>query len=188
LDILRSKVSDNMNIETSQGDATDLSMFGDGEFDVTLVLGPLYHLFDEAEIRSAIAEAVRVTRPGGTVAFAYLPSDSVCAHEDIIAELMDDRNHFFDDDFNLRRIPDEVFATLRIDELEELLSDYEIEILREVATDGIAPLVKDRINSLTDKQFSVWVEYQMAVCERRELQGYSSHMLCICRRLPADGI
>ena len=41
LDILKSKITDNMDIIAEQGDAVDLSRFEDNTFDVTLALGPL---------------------------------------------------------------------------------------------------------------------------------------------------
>lgn len=182
LDIMRDKVEDGMDITIEQGDAVGLSRFADGTFDVTLSLGPMYHLFDDGEATMAVSEAIRVTRCGGVVAFAYLPSDSVCAHVDVIARLLDDRDHYFDETFNLRRIPEEIFATFRIDEFEKLLDGQGVTIIHEVATDGIAPIIRDCINNLTPEQFSVWTDYQLTVCERRELQGYSGHMLCICRK------
>ncbi|GAA0364448.1 methyltransferase domain-containing protein [Micromonospora gifhornensis] len=39
----------------------------DDSYDATLLLGPLYHLPEHADRCTALAEAVRVTRPGGTV-------------------------------------------------------------------------------------------------------------------------
>lgn len=188
LDVMRGKVTDDMDVTIEQGDAVDLSGLADGMFDVTLVLGPMYHLFDDDEIDAAIGEAIRVTRDGGIVAFAYLPSDGVCAHAHLVAELMDDKEHYFDETFNLRRIPEETFATFRIDEFEGLLDGRGVTVIHEVATDGIAPIIGDCINSLTPEQFAVWADYQLSVCERRELQGYSGHMLCICRKATdADG-
>jgi ubiquinone/menaquinone biosynthesis C-methylase UbiE len=43
LDILKSKITPDMKIRAEQGDAVDLSRFDDNTFDITLVLGPLYH-------------------------------------------------------------------------------------------------------------------------------------------------
>jgi len=50
VDILKSKIKDNMNIVAEQGDAVDLSRFENNTFDVTLVLGPLYHLYEDKDI------------------------------------------------------------------------------------------------------------------------------------------
>jgi SAM-dependent methyltransferase len=51
------------------GDARDLDV-PDASVDVVLLLGPLYHLPDAADRAMALAEAVRVVRPGGLVAVA----------------------------------------------------------------------------------------------------------------------
>jgi SAM-dependent methyltransferase len=60
--------------EARVGDARDLAGLGlaDGEFDAVLLLGPLYHLASRADRLLALREAVRVTRPGGTVAAAAI--------------------------------------------------------------------------------------------------------------------
>ena len=59
-------------IRSYQGDATDLCLFDDDSFDMTLVLGPMYHLFAPEDVNRAIDEAIRVTKPGGTLHFAFL--------------------------------------------------------------------------------------------------------------------
>ncbi|MGZ0148632.1 class I SAM-dependent methyltransferase [Kribbella sp. WER1] len=53
------------------GDARALRQ-GDASVDVTLLLGPLYHLVEAADRAQALAEAVRVTRPGGIVVAAVI--------------------------------------------------------------------------------------------------------------------
>jgi SAM-dependent methyltransferase len=53
------------------GDARALEA-EDETFDVSLLLGPLYHLPDPADQALALAEAVRVTRPGGLVVAAVI--------------------------------------------------------------------------------------------------------------------
>lgn len=53
-------------------DAVDLRGYESGAYDLVLCLGPLYHLLDADECCQAVNEAIRVTRPGGTVFFAFL--------------------------------------------------------------------------------------------------------------------
>ena len=56
-----------MKINAIQGNAVDLNSLKDDIFDITLVLGPLYHLYDELDIDKAIKEAIRVTKSGGKI-------------------------------------------------------------------------------------------------------------------------
>ncbi|HZC29904.1 MAG TPA: methyltransferase domain-containing protein [Gaiellaceae bacterium] len=63
LELLRARVPD---VEAMLGDITDLSRFEDDTFDVTVCFGgPLSYVLDRAD--RAVAELVRVTRPGGHV-------------------------------------------------------------------------------------------------------------------------
>ncbi|WP_161606378.1 class I SAM-dependent methyltransferase [Microlunatus speluncae] len=54
------------------GDARHLP-WPDDHFDLTLILGPLYHLASAQDRHLALAEAVRVTRPGGVLFAAAIP-------------------------------------------------------------------------------------------------------------------
>ena len=56
-----------------EGDACDLSMFGDDSFDAAMAFGPFYHLVDDNERRDAAAELARVTRPSGVVFVQFIP-------------------------------------------------------------------------------------------------------------------
>ena len=53
------------------GDATNLN-FKDGQFDLALLLGPLYHLVDRNERIKALSEAKRVLTTGGTLLVAVI--------------------------------------------------------------------------------------------------------------------
>ena len=62
------------------------------------------------------------------------------------------------------------------------MSKYNVELLNSIATDGIAPIIGEKVNALSKEEFKVWEKYQLSVCEREDLQGYSCHMLYICRK------
>lgn len=56
-----------------QADATNLAHYARASFDAALALGPFYHLLDAGARRRALAEIVRVVKPGGTIILAVLP-------------------------------------------------------------------------------------------------------------------
>ena len=49
LDVLRSKLTGTEPITAIRGDALDLSSFRDGSFDLTMLLGPMYHLYTQED-------------------------------------------------------------------------------------------------------------------------------------------
>ena len=58
-------------IEAVEGEARSLP-FEDDSFDAVLLMGPMYHLPDPADRAAALAEAVRVARPGALIAAAAI--------------------------------------------------------------------------------------------------------------------
>lgn len=183
VDILKSKIKDNMNIVAEQGDAVDLSRFENNTFDVTLVLGPLYHLYEDKDINKAIEEAIRVTKKDGIIAIAYLTSDSIMIDWSLMGDhLINGYPNDFDDNFKMTRYPQGVFAPFYISEFKNIMSKFNVELLHNVATDGFTRHVKDKIDSLSKEEFEVWMRYHLSTCEREELQGYSNHMLYICKK------
>src|SRR5262249_8517122 len=73
LEIARRRLSSPLIEDIVTADARDLSRWDDASFDAALVLGPLYHLPDEADRRRVVCEVLRVVRPGGALFFALIP-------------------------------------------------------------------------------------------------------------------
>ena len=78
IEVFRQNTRPGESVTIAQGNALDLSAFADNAYDVTLLLGPLYHLYTQDDKRRALREAIRVTKPGGVVFAAYVISDG-CA-------------------------------------------------------------------------------------------------------------
>ena len=53
--------------------ALDLGIYNDRQFDVVLLLGPLYHLLEESERQQCVSEVRRVLHPNGMVFAAFIP-------------------------------------------------------------------------------------------------------------------
>lgn len=183
VDILKSKINEEIKIVAEQGDAVDLSRFSDNTFDITLVLGPLYHLYEDKDINKAIEEAIRVTKKGGIIAIAYLTSDSIMIDWALMGDhLINGYPNDFDGNFKMTRYPQGVFAPFYISEFKNIMSKFKVDLLHNVATDGFTHHVKDKIDSLSKEEFDVWMKYHLSTCEREDLQGYSNHMLYIARK------
>ena len=183
LDKLKEGITPNMKIKAEQGDAIDLSRFGNNTFDVTLVLGPLYHLFEKKDIDKAIDEAIRVTKPGGKIFYAFLPNDSIVIGWVLKKRNFDKKGYSYDENFEMAKNVDEIFSAFYIDEFENLMSNRQVKKLHYVATDGMSHHFKEIVDDLSDFEFNEWVRYCLLSCERRELLGYSNHVLYICEKL-----
>ena len=81
IEVFRQNTLPGENISVTQGNALDLSAFPDNGYDVTLLLGPLYHLYKREDKLRALREAIRVTKQGGVIFAAYVISDGCLLDE-----------------------------------------------------------------------------------------------------------
>lgn len=185
LDVLKNKITDNMNIVAEQGDAIDLSRFEDNIFDIVLVLGPLYHLYTEEEINKCINEAKRVCKNNGIMMFAYLPNDSIMISWALLKGHLKFGydNKRFDQNFKIISEPSEIMRAFYIDELEKIMNSNNIEKINNISTSGVAPHFRNIIDNLSEEEFEIWKNYHFSSCERKEVQGYSTHMLYIGKKI-----
>jgi len=182
LNKLKSGIKPHMNIRAEQGDALDLSRFEDNTFDITLLLGPLYHLYEDKDINKAIDEAIRVTKKDGIVMLAYLTSDSIMLNWTLKKHHFDRKGQAFDNNYKMINQLEEVFSAFYIDEFDNIMSKKELDKLHMVATDGMSHHFKDVLEELDDFEFNEWINYHLSTCERYDLQGYSDHMLYIGKK------
>lgn len=167
-----------------QGDARNMPFIEDSTADVTLLLGPLYHLFGDDEKVKALSEAKRVTKPGGLIFVAYLMNEysilSYCFDEDRIGELME--KGFVDKEFHIQSQEGELYDYIRLDDINRLNEKAGLERVTIFSPDGAADYMRTRLNHMNDDTFARFIEYQKCISERPELIGAGSHTVDILRR------
>ncbi len=171
-------------LQPVQGDATDLGGFADQSFDITLVLGPLYHLYEKEDIRKAIDEAVRVTKKNGIIFFAFISVFGIMYANYLQGNWALGQEENFTADYKVRHFKEQLFTGYDITEFENLFQDKPVQWITTAGTDGMLEPVEDRPDfRISDQDFSAFVDWYLAFSEKRELLGSSSHLLYICKRL-----
>lgn len=180
LRILKSKGA---NVRAYQGDALDLSRFPDGSFDMTLSLGPMYHLYDPDQVRTAIREAIRVTKPGGVLLFAFLSIHAIMANNYLRGNTAFGIRENFDEHYRVLHFPEQLFTGYEVSQFEALFRGFPVTHLTTAAADGILELASGRGDfAMSDEDFRLWTRYHLATCEKRENLGHSSHLLYLCQK------
>lgn len=166
-----------------QGDARNMPFIPDNTADVTLLLGPLYHLINDEEKLTALREAKRVTKPGGLIFVAYLMNEysilSYCFDEDRIAHLM--AKGFVDEQFHVRTQEGELYDYVRLEDIDRLNEQAGLERVTIFSPDGAADYMRTRLNKMSDDTFARFIEYQKCISERRDLIGAGSHVVDVVR-------
>ena len=187
LDVLRRKITPDMTIQALQGNALDLSRFPDNSFDLTLSLGPMYHLYSEADKKRAISEALRVTKPGGTLMVAYCISDGSIVEYVFkmgnLREVLDD-GMLDPVTFATHSGPQAqyLFEMVRKSDVDALMDGFDTERLHYVATDGLSYFMRRELEEMDGETFRMFLKYHLAVCENPDLVGATAHSLDIQRK------
>ena len=171
--MLRAKDKEIRIIEAS---AVDLPMLKDDEFDVTLLLGPMYHLYHKEDRLKALLEAKRISRK--YVFVTYIMNEYAVieyAFKDDNYRLIKDK---LDEDFRIDD-PDALFFQSRIEDIDELNELSGMKLVRRFASDGPSDYIRSTINQMDDETFAAYLDFHMKICERKELLGASSHIVDI---------
>ncbi len=185
IEVFKRNTLPNEPVTIRQGDARDLSVFSDESFDVTLLLGPMYHLFRSEDKMQALSEAVRVTKKGGIVYVAYCGNDSTILQFCFLrGMLMDERYRKLVDlqTFKAGSDPAELFELNRKEEIEALRSNLDVTPLHFVAADGYANYMRQSLAEMEEELYELYLRYHFATCERQDMVGYSNHFLDIFRK------
>ena len=121
---------------------------------MTLLLGPMYHLYTQEDVHRALDEAIRVTKPGGVILTAFLSVHAILYNNYLNSHLLDGLAENFGAEGRVRHFEEQLFTGYDIAEFE----------------------------ALSDEAFAAFAAHHLATCEIRELLGCSSHLLHICRK------
>ena len=187
LDILRSKITEDMSIHTMEGNALDLSVLPDETFDMTLLLGPMYHLFSDEDKRRALSEALRVTKRGGIVMVAYCIIDGSLINYVFRQGLYHEMVEKGSLDPETLQIHGEkggfLFEHIRKPDIDRLMNGFSVQRLHYVATDGIASFLERDLDAMDEEMWQAVMRYQLIVCEREDMVGATDHSLDIMRKI-----
>lgn len=185
LELLRAKLDGTEPITALQGNALDLSALPDAAFDLTMLLGPMYHLYTREDKLKALGEAVRVTKSGGHILAAY------CMNEPTVVMYVFGLNHLRDvmdlnmltSDWHCISKPKDLFEMVRTEDIAALDAELPVKRVKLIAADGATNYNRELIDAMDDETFDKWMDYHFTTCERQDLIGASHHTLDILRRL-----
>lgn len=172
---------DEEHLVAYQGNALKLKKLQDETFDVTLLLGPMYHLHSKEDKVRTLKEAMRVTKKSGRILVAYVMSDYAVIkygfmENNIVSSMQSGK---LKNDFSVISDPDELYDYVRLEDINEINNEAGIERELIVAPDGAADYIRPYLNSMDEESFKLFLDYQIKNSKRPELLGASSHLLDI---------
>ena len=182
IDGFKEKTLSNENITIVQGDAVNLCMVKDNAYDIVLHLGPMYHLSTKSERKTAIREAIRVTKPNGKVFMAYILNEMTVINYFFRNGYINEkeaRENIISSNWRFRENKRKHLAFYRIEDINVLMSEFNVNRLHLVGTEMISGAIRELLLAMSDEEFFYYTEYIYSICERTDMIGMSGHLLDI---------
>jgi SAM-dependent methyltransferase len=189
IEIFKGKIKDDMNVTVTEGNALDLSVFADETYDITLLFGPLYHLFTEEDKLRALSEALRVTKRGGVVFAAYCLGDAAVMQYGFgvrgrgtnIYSLLE-KGLIDPETWKAFSAPELVFELVRKEDIDALMAKLDVERLHYAGVDILTYYIEEKLDAMDEETFELYLKYNYAVCERGDMVGIANHVLDVFRK------
>ena len=185
IEVFKQNTKANEQVTICQGNAVDLSAFENNTYDITLLLGPMYHLYTKEDQERALSEAIRVTKKNGVIYAAYCNNDATmiqfCFQKGMIR---DERFKTLVNPitFKASSRPEELFVLNRKEDIDELMSNFDVERLHYLGTDMATNFMKETVDAMDDEMFELYLKYHFYICERPDLVGATHHILDVFRK------
>lgn len=185
IEIFKSKTLPDEKISIRQGNAINLAEYPDNSYDITLLLGPMYHLYTLEEQKKALSEAMRITKNGGFVFVAYCmvdPSVLTGIFKNNKVQYSIENGLINTETFETYFPPHGIFKLYTKEEIFELTEYLNATRLHFLATDGYALHMREAIDKMDNKTYNLYLKYHFKTCERQDLVGMSHHTLDVLRK------
>ncbi|MBI5289236.1 MAG: class I SAM-dependent methyltransferase [Chloroflexi bacterium] len=170
-----------------KADARDLAALRDASFDAVLLMGPLYHLLEEADRRRAASEAVRVAKPGAIVMATNITRYAAirwwAKHQPMQVV---ERATVYEQQIRTGMTPDAVGFTdlylMRPAELPALFDGTGVAHIVTVACEGVVSMIRDKLHELDPEPWEFWMDLNYRLGKDPDTHGLAEHLLYIARK------
>ena len=179
-----------VRITAVQGDALDLGRFPDASFDQVFLMGPLYHLMNEESRLRAIAEAVRVLKPGGCLfsSFILMFGGVIYGLRDLQETILQPREQpYFEVAARDESLAFDAFTYAYMTTVPEAkaLLDKAPGLKTETVfgQESILAPYRQQLRQSPKKIREAWYEYALRFCEKEAYLTHTEHLMIVSRKL-----
>jgi SAM-dependent methyltransferase len=169
-------------------DARDLSQVGEKDFDVIMLMGPLYHLVAENDRKAALKEAFDRLRKGGILFSAFI------SRYGILSDLIKNVPGWIEGQAEVRSVLEEGKSPddyprggfrgyfTQISEIAPLHEALGFETIRVAGVEPAISADDESYNKLEGKQRSLWLDLLVEISTEQTILGASRHLLYIGKK------
>ncbi|MFQ6127541.1 MAG: class I SAM-dependent methyltransferase [Thermoplasmata archaeon] len=196
----RRKEIRNRIVEMVEGNIIDLSRYDDESFDSVLCLGPLSHLIEENERRTAAKELVRVLKRNAPIfvsvigrygvfrtVLQFLPGELTNpSHESMFTEGVHHGHEYIHETrkYHKKKVAFPDAYCFLSEELPKLFEECGVRTLRVASCEGLSAHLQRATNSLYKdrKNWERWFKIVLETCTDPSILGVGQHILYVGRK------
>jgi len=129
-------------------------------------------------------EAIRVTRPGGVIMFAFISVYAIMYSNYFYRNWALGQEENFTIDNTVRHFKEQLFTGYDINEFENLFKEKSVTWVTTTGVDGLIEPIEHRADfAISEADFKKLSDWYLLNSEKRELLGNTNHLLYICKKV-----
>ena len=180
-----------LSIQTVTGDAREADKLVVEQFGHVLLMGPLYHLLEEADRITAVNAAMNLLKPGGLLFVSFInlfggivfgmktvPDCIAWENErEFIEHIISRKSYRGDKDNTFTRV-----FMIEQSEILPFMARFSLEKLHLFGQECILSPCEDKIMSQPKEVINAWLDFCEKIWEREDLFSWSEHLMYIGRK------
>ncbi|MDD4124179.1 MAG: class I SAM-dependent methyltransferase [Eubacteriales bacterium] len=175
-----------IRITARQGDARYIDKNIAEKFDHVLLMGPLYHLLEKNDRKTAVSACLNCLRDGGILYASFISSFAGVIYymkEGIDIMTIDPTERKYmrqvarDEDFSGLAFTMAYFA--RMQDIQPFFEQFGLKKLHLFGQEGIISPCEDKINAQSEQAVKEWIDISKLLCENENYMSYSEHFMYI---------
>ena len=175
-------IEQSLSIKSISGDAREADKLVSGLFDHILLMGPMYHIFDERDRITTVNAALRLLKPGGIIFVSFLQMFAGMIYymkhmPDISAD--PGGGEFVKNVIKGKGFGSDAFTKAFFIDLKEVLpfmAQFPLEKLHYFGQEGVTAPCEIGIMQQSSEVVNMWLDFSEAVWDRDEFLSYSEHL------------
>jgi S-adenosylmethionine-dependent methyltransferase len=177
-----------IQLKAFAGDARETDNFTHEQYDHILLMGPLYHLLEEADRVKAIEACIKLLKPGGILYAAFISSYANVIYYATEApqlilkpECQADFMTFKEDKPFKGQAFTQVYFTKTGDVI-PFMSRFALEKLHLISSESFLAPFELMLHDQPKAVNEAWIQLGIEVCEREDLLSYAQHLLYVGKK------
>lgn len=175
-------------LDALAGDARDLSALKGRCFDHILLMGPMYHLMEEEDRRTAVNACLKLLKPGGTLYVSFISSYAGILYYlrempgAILEPSVQTDFKFMEDDLPFAGMAFTDAYFIRRQDVLPFMEQFPLKTLHLLSSEAVFSPWYMSLMEQGEEAYQAYLRFGIAVCEREDLLSFAEHFLYVGRK------